>query len=63
MKKPTYWWVSGGGAAIRTLVLPVLTIKDYTFRLEFFILSKIFGSYFDIVTNNCVEFTYTTVAL
>ena len=53
----------GGGGGTRTLVQPILSDKDYTFRLRFFIPSKIFGSYFDIVTNNCVEFTFVTVAL
>ena len=53
----------GGGGGTRTLVQSILSDKDYTFRLRFFIPSKIFGSYFDIVTNNCVEFTFVTVAL
>ena len=39
------------------------TIKHYTLRSRFVIPSEIDGSYFDIVTNNCVEFTFVTVAL
>ena len=46
-----------GGGGFRTHVLFVPTIKDYTFRLRFFIPSKIFGSYFAIGTNNCGVFT------
>ena len=53
----------GGGGGTRTLVQSILSDKDYTFRLRFFIPSKIFGSYFNIVTKNCVEFTFVTVAL
>jgi hypothetical protein len=52
-----------GGAETRTPVQSILSDKDYTFRLRFFIPSKIFGSYFNIVTKNCVEFTFVTVAL
>ena len=53
----------GGGAETRTPVQSILSDKDYTFRSRFVIPSEIFGSYFDIVTNNCVEFTYTKVVL
>jgi hypothetical protein len=53
----------GGGAEARTPVHNILSEKDYTFRSRFVIPSEIFGSYFDIVTNNCVEFTFVTVAL
>ena len=53
----------GGGAETRTPVQSILSDKDYTFRLRFFIPSKIFGSYFNIVTKNCVEFTCVTVDL
>ena len=53
----------GGGAEARTPVHNILSDKDYTFRTRFVIPSEIFGSYFDIVTNNCVEFTFVTVAL
>ncbi len=53
----------GGDGEIRTRVLFILTINAYTFRSRFVIPSEIFGSYFDIVTNNCVEFTYTKVVL
>ena len=53
----------GGGAEARTPVHNILSEKDYTFRSRFVIPSEIFGSYFDIVTNNCVEFTFITVAL
>ena len=53
----------GGGAEARTPVHNILSDKDYTFRSRFVIPSEIFGSYFDIVTNNCVEFTFVTVAL
>ncbi len=47
----------GGDGETRTRVLLTLTINAYTFRSRFVIPSEIFGSYFDIVTNNCVEFT------
>ena len=53
----------GGGAEFRTPVHNILSDKDYTFRSRFVIPSEIFGSYFDIVTNNCVEFTFITVVL
>ena len=53
----------GGGAEARTPVHNILSEKDYTFRSRFVIPSEIVGSYFDIVTNNCVEFTYTKVVL
>ena len=53
----------GGGAEARTPVHNILSEKDYTFRSRFVIPSEIFGSYFDIVTNNCVEFTFVTVDL
>ena len=53
----------GGDGEIRTRVLLILTINAYTFRSRFVIPSEIVGSYFDIVTNNCVEFTYTKVVL
>ena len=53
----------GGGAEARTPVHNIVSEKDYTFRSRFVIPSEIFGSYFDIVTNNCVEFTFVTVAL
>lgn len=53
----------GGDGEIRTRVLLTLTINAYTFRSRFFIPSEIDGSYFDIVTNNCVEFTCNKVAL
>ena len=53
----------GGGAEARTPVHNILSDKDYTFRSRFVIPSEIFGSYFDIVTNNCVEFTFITVVL
>ena len=53
----------GGDGEIRTRVLLTLTINAYTFRPRFFIPSEIDGSYFDIVTNNCVEFTCNKVAL
>ena len=53
----------GGGAEARTPVHNILSDKDYTFRSRFVIPSEIFGSYFDIVTNNCVEFTFITVDL
>ena len=53
----------GGGAEFRTPVQSILSDKDYTFRSRFVIPSEIFGSYFDIVTNNCVEFTFITVVL
>ena len=53
----------GGGGGTRTLVQPILSDKDYTFRSRFFIPSEIDGSYFDIVTNNCVEFTCNKVVL
>lgn len=53
----------GGGAEARTPVHNILSDKDYTFRSRFVIPSEIFGSYFDTVTNNCVEFTFITVAL
>ena len=53
----------GGGAEARTPVHNILSEKDYTFRSRFVIPSKIFGSYFDIVTNNYVEFTFITVVL
>jgi len=53
----------GGGAEARTPVHNILSEKDYTFRSRFVIPSEIFGSYFDIVTNNCVEFTFITVDL
>lgn len=53
----------GGGAEARTPVHNILSDKDYTFRSRFVIPSEIFGSYFDIVTNNCVEFTFVTVDL
>jgi hypothetical protein len=53
----------GGGAEARTPVHNILSEKDYTFRSRFVIPSEIFGSYFDIVTNNCVEFTFITVVL
>ena len=60
---PKMRFLVGGGAESRTPVHNILSDKDYTFRLRFFIPSKIFGSYFDIVTKNCVEFTFVTVAL
>ncbi len=53
----------GGCGGTRTLVQLILSDKDYMFRSRFFIPSEINGSYFDIVTNNCVEFTCITVAL
>ena len=53
----------GGGAETRTPVQSILSDKDYMFRSRFFIPSEINGSYFDIVANNCVEFTFVTVAL
>ena len=53
----------GGDGEIRTRVLLTLTINAYTFRSRFVIPSEIDGSYFNIVTNNCVEFTYTKVVL
>ena len=53
----------GGDGEIRTRVLLTLTINAYTFRSRFFIPSEIDGSYFDIVTNNCVEFTCNKAAL
>ena len=53
----------GGGAEARTPVHNILSEKDYTFRSRFVIPSEIFGSYFNIVTNNCVEFTFITVVL
>jgi hypothetical protein len=53
----------GGDGETRTRVLLILTINAYTFRSRFVIPSEIFGSYFDIVTNNYVEFTYTKVVL
>ena len=56
-------FIIGGGGGFRTLVQFILSDKDYTFRSRFFIPSEIFGSYFDIVTNNCVEFTFVTVDL
>jgi hypothetical protein len=56
-------FIFGGGADNRNPVLPVLTIKDYTFRSRFLIPSEIDGSCFDIVTNNCVEFTFIETAL
>ena len=56
-------FLNGGGAETRTPVQSILSDKDYTFRSRFVIPSEIFGSYFDIVTNNCVEFTFVTVAL
>ena len=56
-------YLFGGDGEIRTRVLLTLTINAYTFRSRFFIPSEIDGSYFDIVTNNCVEFTYTKVVL
>ena len=59
----TPFFIGGGDGEIRTRVLLILTINDYTFRSRFVIPSEIFGSYFNIVTNNCVEFTYTKVVL
>ena len=53
----------GGDGESRTRVLPILTTNDYTFRSRFVIPSEIDGSYFDIVTNNCVEFTFIETAL
>ena len=53
----------GGGAEARTPVHNILSEKDYTFRSRFVIPSEIFGSYFDIVTNNYVEVTFITVVL
>ena len=60
---PKMRFLIGGGGGIRTLVQLILSDKDYMFRSRFFIPSEINGSYFDIVTNNCVEFTFVTVAL
>ena len=56
-------YLFGGDGEIRTRVLLTLTINAYTFRSRFFIPSEIDGSYFDIVTNNCVEFTCNKVVL
>lgn len=59
----TPFFIDCGGAGYRHLVLPAISKMDYTFRSRFFIPSEIDGSYFDIVTNNCVEFTCNKVAL
>ncbi len=62
-KKNNTYTIKGGDGEIRTRVLLTLTINAYTFRSRFFIPSEIDGSYFDIVTNNCVEFTCNKVVL
>lgn len=59
----TPFFIDCGGAGYRHLVLPAISKMDYTFRPWFVIPSEIDGSYFNIVTNNCVEFTYTKVVL
>ena len=55
------WFIFGGGREIRTLVLLATTVNDYTF-IRLIHNRQINGSYFDIVTNNCVEFTFNRVA-
>lgn len=56
------FFINGGGAGYCPLVLFAVPYTDYTFIL--LVLNRqIIGSYFNIVTNNCVEFTFTKVVL